>query len=473
MIITYIVCIYFLYVLLSGFILFKFYKHKRSHYKDKHAPQRFFGEESCQDRVALVEERYESGLARINLIENAHETLDISYYMISPGLASNIFLASIVNAADKGVQIRILLDGLFHHMKGKRKDILYSLSDHPNIQLKFYEPFDPLRPWTWNNRLHDKIIIVDHELTMIGGRNIGDKYFAPAGYDGATNDRDVVIVNTDVDNFETSVISQIKEYYEYVWNHEFTKHPVTQLTKKQQLIAQKKLSDIRQLFKTLLHSHLEMFQREINWIERSQPTNKVTFIHNPIERLKKEPWVWYEISNLMKEAKKSILIQSPYIIPTNNMLQTLDKENLSAGKVVALTNSLAASPNLLAYSGYRRYRKKIVDLGINVYEFQGPSESYHTKSFIFDNRISLVGSFNLDSRSTYLSTEIMVVIDSKEFASQMKNKIDDVINHNSLRVRNNGSYIAHPRIEEKMVSPVKATITRVLSGLTRFNEHLL
>jgi putative cardiolipin synthase len=462
-----------LYAILSGFILFKFYKHKRSHYLKKHSPQRFWGKESSQDRVALVEERYESGIARINLIESAQETLDISYYMISPGVVSNIFLASIVNAADRGVQVRILLDGLFHHMRGKRKNIIYAFSEHPNIQLKFYEPFDALRPWTWNNRLHDKIIIVDHELAMIGGRNIGDKYFAPAGYNGATNDRDVVIVNTDVDNFEASVISQIKEYYEYVWNHKFTTYPLTQLTKQHQLLGQKKLSDIRQLFKTLLHSQPKMFQHEMNWTERSLPANKVTFIHNPIERLNKEPWVWYEISNLMKEAKESILIQSPYIIPTGNMLQHLDTENLSACEVMALTNSLAASPNLMAYSGYKRYRKKIVNSGINVYEFQGPSESYHTKSFIFDNRISLVGSFNLDSRSTYLSTEIMVVIDSKEFASQMKNKIDHVINDNSLRVKNNGSYIEHPRIEEKMVSPVKSTITRVLSGLTRFNEHLL
>ncbi|MFC0560657.1 phospholipase D-like domain-containing protein [Halalkalibacter alkalisediminis] len=473
MLIVYIVGIYFLYVLISGVILFKFSKHKKSRYIDEHKIERFFGEKESQDKVALVEKRYESGLARINLIENAKETLDISYYMISPGLAGTIFHTSIVDAADRGVKIRILLDGLSHHMRGKKKDIIYSYSEHPNIQLKFYEPFDAWRPWTWNNRLHDKIIVVDREVAMIGGRNIGDKYFAPVGYEGATNDRDVVIVNTDVENLKDSVISKVKEYYDYVWNHKFSRCPVTHLTKKQQKMGQRKLSDLRELFKTLVESQPNLFKQEINWRDRSLPANKVTFIHNPIERFNKEPWVWYEISRLMRKAKESILIQSPYIIPTIDMQKHLNKKHLYADDVKVLTNSVAASPNVMAYSGYRRFRKKIVGSGVNVYEFQGPTESYHTKSFIFDNRISLVGSFNLDPRSAHLSTEIMVVIDSKPFANQMKSEIDRIITHNSLHVKSDGSYSDHPFIEEKMVSPVKSMVTRVLSGLTRFSEHLL
>src|SRR5690606_3087507 len=112
-----------------------------------HAVERFLGREVCQDRVALVEDRYESGLARISLIENAKETLDVSYYTVHDGVSTNIFLGSILDAADRGVQVRFILDGLFHNLRGNLKDIIYAFSVHPNIELKFYEPFDLLRPW--------------------------------------------------------------------------------------------------------------------------------------------------------------------------------------------------------------------------------------------------------------------------------------------------------------------------------------
>jgi putative cardiolipin synthase len=473
MVFVYIIVLYFLYALISGVVLFSFYKHKKSQYVNEHETERFFGDQPSQDRVVLVEKRYESGLARINLIESAKDTLDISYFMISPGLAGSIFHTCIVNAADRGVQVRILLDGVSNRMTGKKKDIVYSYVDHPNIHLKFYEPFDMWRPWTWNNRLHDKIIIVDQKLAMVGGRNIGDKYFAPVGLDGATNDRDVVVVNTDDTDFENSVISKVKDYYDYVWNHKFSKPLITSLTQKQQKLGQRKLSDLRKLYHVLDESKPSFFQQEINWMEKSLPAKKVMFIYNPIDRFNKEPWVWYEISRLMKKAKDSILIQSPYIIPTKDMRHHLNKGNLSVNEVKAVTNSLAASPNLMAYSGYRRFRKKLVCSGIDVYEFQGPTESYHTKSFIFDNRISLVGSFNLDPRSAYLSTEIMLVIDSEEFASQMKSEIDRIIHDNSLLVKEDGSYAPHPDVIERVVPRVKSMMTRVLTGVTRFGERLL
>ncbi|WP_088105456.1 phospholipase D-like domain-containing protein [Halalkalibacter urbisdiaboli] len=468
-----IIGLYVVYAFISGVIVFKIHKHKKSSYQNEHTSQRFYGDKPSQDRVVLVEERHESAIARINLIENAQKTLDISYYSIHPGTTSEIFLASVVDAADRGVKIRIHLDGIFHSLKKKKKEILYSFTYHPNIQLKFYEPFDILRPWKWNNRLHDKLIIVDDRMAMIGGRNIGDKYFAPPGCNGAKNDRDVVIINKAPNEIGGSVLSQIKKYYDYVWNHPFSNIPISTLTNKQQTLAEKVLDKYREHFKQLPLSQPNMVQLDLNWEERSLPTNKVTFIHNPIERLNKEPWIWYEISDLMKKAKDSIFIQSPYIIPTSNMLRYLNKKNTNAHEIEALTNSLAASPNIMAYSGYNRYRKKIVNSGIDVYEFQGPSESHHTKTFIFDHRICLVGSFNLDPRSAYLNTEVMVVIDSEAFARQLKDKIDPVINEGSLLVNNDGSYRRHPSVKEKRVSTLKVTVARLSSGLTRFIENLL
>lgn len=173
----------------------------------------------------------------------------------------------------------------------------------------------------------------------------------------------------------------------------------------------------------------------------------------------------------MKEAEESIFIQSPYVIPTKKMLKPLRGEELMADRIDILTNSLAASPNVLASSGYRKYRKKIIDSGVDLYEFQGPG-SIHAKSFIFDDRLSLVGSFNVDPRSAYLSTETMVVIDSEEFTAHLKGAIDNQID-NSLLVGDDYSYEYSPEVEAKPVSPLKLWIVRVLSVIVYLFDYML
>ncbi len=467
--------IYALYALIFGVVIFGLCRHNSSKYFEINSVERFLGNEICQDKVALVEGRFESGIVRINLIENAQETLDISYYTIQEGVSTNIFLACILEAADRGVQVRFILDGLFHNLRGELKDVIYAFAEHPNIELKFYEPFSLLKPWTWNNRLHDKIIVVDEHLVIIGGRNIGDKYFAQGeyddNYDGITvDDRDVVIVNTDRQNSSGSVVSQVKNYFNYVWNHEYSKYPLTKLTQHKQDKGHKKAKSLSNYLAALKNTNPDLFNNHIDWLEVSIPTSKVTLIHNPIQRLNKEPWCWYEITNLMKSANDSIIIQSPYVSPTKDMLKYLNGKNNSPEEISILTNSIACSPNPLAISGYSLYREKIVDYGAKLYEFQGPN-SIHAKSFIFDNRISLVGSFNFDSRSTFLSTETMVVIDSAEFAKLLKHEIKNQIS-NCLLVGKDCSYINNSEVTEN-VSPFKSIIIKILSAITYCFNYML
>ncbi len=463
---------YLLYASIFGVIIFGFHNPNIGNYKETHPVKRFLGEGLGQDRVALVEERYKSGLARINLIENAEETLDISYYTLHEGVSADIFFGCILNAADRGVEVRILLDGIFHNLKGDLKDVLYACYNHPNIELKFYEPFNIFKPWTWNNRLHDKIILVDNELAMIGGRNIGDKYFAKDGYDGViTNDRDVVIMNTDRENVSESVVSQMKDYFNKTWNHKFSKYPLKSLRKGQRIKGEEKAKHLQNYISKLKDTKEEIFNHPFDWEKASYPTKKITLIHNPIERLNKEPWCWYEITNLAKTAEKSIFIQSPYIVPTNKMLKYIDIENDLPENIDVLTNSLATNANPMGTAGSTRYRKSIIDLGANLYEYQGIG-SIHAKSYIFDDRISLVGSFNLDARSVYLSTETMVVIDSEEFAEHFKEEIQNQIDQ-SLMVAKDYSYIENPLVKEKEPATLKVVITKFLSILAYFFDFMI
>lgn len=474
-VITHILKYYAIYASIFGVIIFGFYKYSTSKYLDTHPVSRFWGDNVCQDRVVLVEERYDSFLARINIIESAEETLDISCYTINDikdGVYSNVFLGCILDAADRGVQVRFIRDGFFYNLSKHDRDIIYAFSDHPNIEFKLYEPLSLLRPWTWNNKLHDKFIIMDNKLAILGGRNIGNRFFAEEGYKGdVVDDRDVVIINTKPQNFSNSVVCQIKDYFNHVWDHDFSKVPIKKLTERQQIRGQKEAQRIKQYTKIKRDANPDIFNHSIDWMGLSLPANKVTLIHNPIQRFNKEPWCWYEITNLMKTAKESIFVQSPYIIPTNKMQKYLKGISVAPDNIHILTNSLASTPNVMAYSGYMNHRKSIVDLGVNIYEYQGPG-SVHAKSYIFDDRISLVGSFNIDSRSAYLSTETMVVIDSKEFAKHLKSKMEDQVG-NSLKVARDYSYVENFLVKEEYVPFIKKVTIRLLSVVMHFFEYML
>ncbi|MDT8862184.1 phospholipase D family protein [Alkalihalobacillus sp. MEB130] len=460
--------LYFLYAFVTGVLLFMS-QPIAEHNGSENLMMEGENKGHSQDRVVLVEEREEAGIARLNLIENAQSSLDIAYHTLHEGIASDLFFASIIDAADRGVQVRFILDGVLHNLRGNNKAVIFAFASHPNIELKFYEPFHALQPWTWNNRLHDKLLIVDNELAMIGGRNIGDSYFARPGYEGAKNDRDVVIINTEPENQDTSVLIEMKKYFNLVWHHPYTKDSATHVSERQR---QKGLQRMQELERTK-DQHVDLFNRNIDWVAISVPTNRITFLHNPIERLNKEPIVWRKIQFLIDQAEESIYIQSPYIIPTKKMIDESTMRGISAKEITILTNSLAATPNVLAYSGYMHHRVQIARSNVDLYEFQGPKESLHTKTYLFDKRYSVIGSFNIDSRSAYLSTESVVVIDSTEFAEQVEKKMNMYLNQESLLVLDDGSYQYHPWIEEKKPSCFKRGLTKALSFVTRYFQYML
>lgn len=459
--------IYFIYIVISGILVFRIYKPTQSDYIKKHSVERFWGEDVGPDRVVLIEERKSAEIARLNIIENARETLDISYYSIKDGVSAELFLSSILEAADRGVKVRLIVDGITNNLK----NVIYTFVDHPNIEMKLFEPLNILKPWSWNNRLHDKYLIADQNMAIIGGRNIGDRFFTPDNYEGLiTNDRDVLILNTHINN-ENSVVKEMLDYFNNVWNHEFAKYPLTKLTDSQQDKAHKYEKYLKENLNAIRIYKPDKFNTNIDWLEQTLPTNKITLIHNPLDRFNKEPWCWYEITNLMKRAEKDIFIQSPYVVPTKAMLKYINKNEIKAENVTILTNSVASNPNYLAATGYLHNRKNIIDTGAQIYEYQGP-ESLHAKSVMIDNRITLIGSFNIDSRSTFLSAETMVVIDSVDFADQFKNEINN-IKSQSLLVESDYSYQDNYNVEKLSVTIPKKLLLGILSLITYFIQYML
>lgn len=463
--------IYLVYAFIFSILIFAFFEPKEKQYTKSSNLNNIPINTTTQDRVALVEERTKAGLTRLNLIANAKETLDISYYTILDGKSTEVFLGSILDAADRGVEVRILLDGLFHNLNGHRRNTIYAFKKHPNIKLKFYEPFHLLKPWSWNNRLHDKIIMVDEQLALIGGRNIGDKYFLEESAEiNLVKDRDVLIFNPIPSKDSSSVILDMSKYYDHIWNHDYSKVLPQRLTTNQEKKGERYKKDLLDKFNRFKEEKNESFS-EINWIEKTILTTKIDFVHNPIGRLNQDPWCLNALLNLASEAEKSVFIQSPYIIPSKNMKNKLGKYDIDLSKVSILTNSLASSPNPIAISGYSNHRNKIIDTEINLYEFQG-EESLHAKTYIFDDHVSAIGSFNFDSRSTYINSESMVIIYSKDFVKQLQDNIDMDLK-NSLQVDKNYSYVPDEIIKQKDISLFKKTTIGILSKCVYFVEYLL
>lgn len=421
-----ILLLYLLYAAITSVLLFAIPLVKRSDYGEKINPGRFLGQEIGPDQVVLLEDPYLAGLARHDLIVSAQDSIAVAYYSLHRDYSAGALFGALFEAADRGVKVQILLDGFSHGMTGNLRALRYAVAQHENMELKLFEPFNLLRPWTWNNRLHDKYIIADNKLAIIGGRNVGLRYFDPNSK-RPVNDRDVLIINQAENQTLGSVINELQDYFNKKWQHRSAKQPRVPLRSQAERLVARGRENAERVIEEVRQMAQIYFKEKINWHALALPTKKITLIHNPLERMTKEPWILMELAALLESAQERILMQSPYFIPTLLMKRYLPKEPLSAETIV-LTNH-PASPgnvNILATAGYLNKRGNIKQAVDELYEYYNFS-SLHAKSFVLDRTLSLVGSFNFDARSSFLSTESMVVIDGPEFAQLLESKVANII----------------------------------------------
>jgi len=454
---------YLLYVIITVILMPLIYL-KVNNYSCDCNIEAFYGDTVNSDRVALVNND-EALAARINLINHAQESIEISHFYINNDTVGKIILGELFEAAKRNVKVKIIIDGKYNKLSGLNKDILYALKVHPNIEIKLYDTFKFFKPWTFNNFLHDKLLIIDNKMAMISGRNIGERYFF-TDVNNYTYDLDTIIINYNEN--ENSVIKQMQDYFNYTWNHNYTVK-VKKLNKRQVKSGLRRQKEIIAFLDKYRKENQDVFSKKFNWEELSYPTQKINFVHNPLERNIKKPQVWCVIASLINNADKQVFINSPYVVPTNEISKRLSfKEEL---EINILTNSAASSPNILGISGYLKYKDKMLHYdNVNLYEYQGDG-SLHSKAYIIDERISVVGSYNLDPRSTYLSTESVLVIDSKEFAEVLSNYYETKL-ESSLKADGLFSY-ENNLIEPLSISPFKKILLSIMRYVIIIIEHLV
>lgn len=412
-----IIALYALYVLFGAYILFflPISYHKNT---DK-TPFNLSEEVQNKDHVLLLEDGFESGQVRMQAIREAQSSIDFISYSVQKGETSHLFMAELFEAADRGVHVRVVLDGLFHNLRGDLGDVREAIAAHPNMELRYYEPFQFFKPWSWHNRLHDKLLIIDETYGIIGGRNIGDKYLAQNRPKDYVFDRDVLVYNK-VEQANSSV-NGMKAYANELWDHPFTKQEKHRISKN--------LSK-GEAFKKRLKDKMQKAQKENDafvrpladdWTNQAVQADHISFVSNPLTRLNKYPYLWETFTELAMNADSKVYMQTPYAIPTKQMIERVGMQPHVHHEMI--TNSIQQTPNPMAFSGYLRTRDEILNSGVFIFEYRG-NYSIHAKSFVIDDNLSMVGSFNLDARSSYLNTESAVLIQGSKFAKELEKQMD-------------------------------------------------
>lgn len=467
--------IYTIYAVIFGVLVYAFPKQPNEDFKKAFKAEDFYGDENQEsvDRVALVEKPKDGVNVRLYMHTNVTKTLDISYYVTHWGETTERFFASILDAAHRGVKIRIVLDGMYHGLKHEAKDVLYALVNNPNIEIKFYEKISLLKPWIWNSRLHEKYIIADSQYMLLGGRNIGDKYFAPDSFDGQiSNDRDVFVYRTEdpATSKRHSVIQDVEKYFNELWVSDYVKDAVSSLTDKEIAKGKATEENLLELYSNL-RSDYDQNLVKADLYKDTIPTHKVSFIRNQMKGGPKEPWCGYQIFGLLRNAKERVIMQSPYTVPDPMLMDMIKDVSSNVDDFQLLTNSKYSSPNFPAFAGYLNAKKKFVKSGLEIHEYQG-FHSLHAKSFIVDDDLSIVGSYNLDPRSAYIDTENMLVIHSKGFTDTLEGAIDEY-KENSLIVGPNYEYLPNDKVSPAQLPGGKEFLFKLVRPVAWLFSYLL
>jgi phosphatidylserine/phosphatidylglycerophosphate/cardiolipin synthase-like enzyme len=421
--------------------------------------------------VYVLEDGGGALITRAWLTEYAEKTIDIQYFIFSTDNVGLIGCDYLVRAADRGVQVRIIVDDL---MVDAEIDDILTLDSHENISIKIYNPgvnlgkniIGKVKKFATdfrsaNQRMHNKTFIVDKKIVITGGRNLADEYY---DYDHEYNfrDRDVLLIG--------KISKKVNTSFEDFWNSPYS-IPVTQLAGQNAENAndEHRFDKLHQYacnpenFWPQIRTKIENFQSAIKNVKKSGELvwlDSVEFVSDlPGKNKGKEGLAGGGIStdaliSLVKNARQSIDVQSPYLI-TSNLGQQLFADAVKRGvKVRILTNSLASTDNLEAFSGYQRNREILLKAGVEIYEFRpDAAERYkvmtgelqktlgfkpifglHAKSMVVDGNITVIGTFNLDPRSANLNTECVAIIHSKKIAHNVLESMEvDYLPENSWR----------------------------------------
>ncbi|WP_036664131.1 phosphatidylserine/phosphatidylglycerophosphate/cardiolipin synthase family protein [Pandoraea sp. SD6-2] len=388
--------------------------------------------------------------ARLALVQSAQHSLDVQYYSAGEDITGRLLLQSLLDAAARGVRVRMLIDDINRRHTAPN---LAVLDQTPNIEIRVFNPFGTLDTTLFeragnlltqfnqlNRRMHNKALVADNQVAIVGGRNLGDEYF-DANPELSFRDFDLLCAGP--------VVDAVSRSFDHFWTSPQS-YPLKQV---QSTIDQQTLDGTREalarhwqdadsvpasheaLHQPPLAESLRNGKRPLFWAPAELAVDSPDKLETPAADTKSAPGA--KLRQLAANAKREVLIVSPYFVPLEGGVRFLSALTQRGVKVRVLTNSLAATDVVPVHAGYARYRPALVQAGIELYEFKpiradggglsprritfgGSSRAtLHGKVYVIDRRDVILGSFNLDPRSARLNTELAIVIHSPEFAERM------------------------------------------------------
>lgn len=423
--------------------------------------------------IRPLEHAEDAFAARILLARHAQRSLDLQYYIWHGDTTGQLMFEAIWQAAERGVRVRLLLDDA--NTKGL-DPTLAALDAHPNIEIRLFNPFAnrsfrvadfALDFGRVNRRMHNKSFTADNQFAIVGGRNIGDEYFG-ANMEVGFQDLDVLAVGP--------VVKQVSDAFDVFWNSA-SAYPAASLLPKAgpdaTAMLQRRWAEVRDnpealhylqaVRQTPLLRELEQGSIAFEWTQAQVLHDDPAKVLAPTDRgdLQMLP----QLLARMGQPKSGLDMVSPYFVPGRNATEDFVRLAQGGVKVRVLTNSLAATDVAPVHAGYSKYRKDLLQGGVEVFELKpgmavaptdkdanrGESDSrsrlpgssgsqvssaasLHAKTFAVDDRRIFVGSFNLDPRSSHLNTEMGVLIDSPVLAGELGKMFDTRVPQAAYRV---------------------------------------
>lgn len=380
-------------------------------------------------------------LSRVALADHAERSIDLQYFIFDDDATGRLVAQRLMAAADRGVRVRILLDDF--ELSGKYA-LLDALNLHPNISVRVFNPFraraaEPIKAIELllefrrlNRRMHNKSFIVDNDVAIIGGRNIGDAYFDA---DGTSNFRDLDVIAIG------PVVAAASRTFDAYWNSDAAypvaafgtpRHPERTLARTRDELAH----DARQFAQSdYAQASLDELpggataDRNGAWFWGAasmiaDEPDKVAARDDPALRIVPR------VRSLIADAHRDVLLISPYFVPGTSGTRLLCDLVKRGTAVQVLTNSLASTDSTAAQAGYAHYRRALLECGVELYELRSARRrtrsaesgetwsgtSLHAKAVVIDRTLVFIGSMNMDQRSRLLNTEMGVIVDSSGLA---------------------------------------------------------
>ena len=390
-----------------------------------------------ESAFALIKNGDQALAARLALIDSAEQAVDVQVYIWEPDETGLLMAERLVRAANRGVRVRVLVDDLGF---GGDDAGIAAFDAHPNIEARLFNPFAnrgfSMADFLFdlnrvNHRMHNKMLIADNSIAVVGGRNIGNHYFDS---DPSSNFRDLDI------GAIGPVVREASQVFDHFWNGDDA-IPVVDIVEQ--------AADINDATTMIANVREQLAQAETTGIADDNVIALSKVIHEDWQRW---PWargriVWNRpdtvaesgatgeiliaLRQRLDSVQHTLNIESAYFVVRDGGVERLGSLTARGVKVRVLTNSLLSNDVLAAHAGHAKYREKLLAAGVEVYELRADSNviksklggesraGLHTKAITFDNEASFVGSFNLDPRSANINTEAGIYVESETIAADL------------------------------------------------------